>query len=151
MPEFFLFVTISLRHSSRRMRFGRRHSPTQREQPSNPLLSAFLLRPDKYLEWASSPPPVVEDRNLFQIRHVESAFLSNTSRFGFTWPTFHTALTCRLACALHVWLTQQVYCRARCYISQQMLHNLRKVPFREWNITKIEVEKKYMRDKNADL
>lgn len=32
----------------------------------------------------------MEDRNLFQIRHAESVFLSNTSRFEFTRTTFHT-------------------------------------------------------------
>lgn len=64
------------------------------------------------------PPRVVEDRNLFQIRHVESIFLSNTSRFGFTWPTFHTALTpiylTRNNRVLHAWLVWQAYCRTRC-------------------------------------
>lgn len=91
------------------MRFGKGHSPTQ-NQPSNPLLSSFLLQPDKYLEWASKRASkrahrlcltrTIEDRNLFQIRHAESVFLSNTSRSGFTWPTFHAGVTT-------IFLTQQ--------------------------------------------
>jgi hypothetical protein len=57
----FFSVTISSRHSSRRMRFGKEPF-SHAEQPSNPLLSSFLVHPDKYLERASERTLAACDR-----------------------------------------------------------------------------------------
>lgn len=91
---FFRFVTILSRHSSRRMRFGRGHSPTQ-----NSHRTCCFFHPPFFIQisiWNEFTGYVraagVEDRNLFQIRHAESVSLSNTSRSGLTRPTFHTAV-----------------------------------------------------------
>lgn len=110
------FVTISSRHSSRRMRFGRSHSPTQNSHRTRFFHLSFLIQISISNERVHrSCQTTMEDRNLFQIHHVESVFLSNTSRFGFTWPTFHAVVTPffltrkRPHAAPHMWLVLQTY------------------------------------------
>lgn len=152
-PSFFFFVTISLRHSSRRMRFGRSHSPTQNSHRTRFFHPSFFAQISISNEWVHRlSPRRRRGRNLFQIRHVESVFLSNSSRFGFTWPTFHTALrrfswrandcTVYCTCDLHgiLIVTQNIKYHNKCYIIREMYRFVSET-------LNVKREKKYARSK----